>query len=245
MAVDRKRSLFDRLAADVIVVPECSRASRFSQELGVAFAWRGTYAQKGLGVFALNGWRLEPAEERVRIPWVMPLHLLDREGEEAALLLATWTVRRNGDPSYDEQVAAVIAEWANEIRTGKVILAGDFNCSAQTAASSRHMENVAELHRLGSVSAYHSYYDCAHGAESSMTLRWVGPGAEERWFHCDFVFVSAALASGVAHVEVGAPAEWIGPGRSDHCPVVVHLDAPAAADVRRSETSEPGSPPDS
>jgi hypothetical protein len=50
MCVDRKRAAFDRLHADVLVVPECAEASAFSREANVSFVWRGRNTIKGLGV---------------------------------------------------------------------------------------------------------------------------------------------------------------------------------------------------
>jgi endonuclease/exonuclease/phosphatase family protein len=226
MGVDRKRPHFDRLAADVIVVPECSRAPLFAQELGVSFAWRGMRATKGLGVFGRNGWRVAPREERTEIPWVLPLQVLDARDEKVALLLAIWTVAHRGGRSYEAQVAAAVTEWAEEIRSEAVILAGDFNCTAQSPAGSRRPTHADLLRDLGAVSAYHAHHGCDHGAEADMTLRWIGPGRVPRRYHCDFVWMSAALAPRLAGVEVGTFAEWIETGISDHCPVIVDLACP-------------------
>ena len=69
-------------------------------------------------------------------------------------------------PSYAAQVAAAIAAWEDEIRGGGTIVAGDFNCSAQTADPRRHLLNVGELERLGAVSAYHHWHGVAPGDET-------------------------------------------------------------------------------
>lgn len=95
LGVDRKRAAFDRLGADVLVVPECPRSTSFSRELGVSSAWRGRYDSKGLGVFALNGWHgarprrragADAPLDRSRRPAVrLPLRLRLRvEGARAA-----------------------------------------------------------------------------------------------------------------------------------------------------------------
>ncbi|MGE0025599.1 MAG: hypothetical protein AB7O78_02625 [Thermoleophilia bacterium] len=222
-AIDKKRQMFESLAADVIVVPECPSDPRIAQELGVSFAWRGQSPSKGLGVFGLNGWAFSPVEAPAELPWLLPLALADPSGGQVATLLAIWTVQRTGAPPYDSQVAMAIDAWRQEIENRGVILAGDFNCSAQTAATTRHRENVDALARLGAESAYHGHTGLAHGEETAMTLRWVGRGSLEHWYHCDFVFLSAELARGVIDVAVGDPADWIGPGRSDHCPVSVDV----------------------
>ena len=154
--VDRKRGQFDRLAADVLVVPECGQYPLFARELGVSFAWRGT-GRKGLGVFGRNGWQVVPAVERNPLPWVLPLHVVDPAGDAVALLLAVGTVPTEGVRTYAGQIAMAISEWEQEIRDGATILAGDFNCSAQTADARQHHVNVDRLHAFGAVSAYHGH----------------------------------------------------------------------------------------
>ena len=220
-AVDKKRALFDRLSADVIVVPECAQAPRFAQEFGVSFAWRGENPRKGLGVFGLNGWQLEPVPEPAPLPWLLPLRLIAPDDDTAALLLAIWTVPTDEVRSYADQITRAVAKWETEIRDGATILVGDFNCSAQSTDFRKHLVNVRGLEGLGAVSAYHAHHGLDHGDEQQMTLRWIGRGSEAFVYHCDFVFASAALVPRIRHVEVGTFADWIEPGYSDHCPVIV------------------------
>jgi hypothetical protein len=223
MGVDRKRAAFDRIQADVLVVPECSSSPALARELGVSFAWRGRYPSKGLGVFGLNGWSVVAMQEETALPWLLPLRLLDTSGEEAALLLALWTVTGDGRPSYTAQVAAAVREWDRELRDRRTILAGDFNCSGQTRKPGAHLANVESLKRLGTVSAYHTFFQRNHGDEPAMTLRW---GKDATGFHCDFVFASAAMSPSITNVEVGTFEEWVESGLSDHCPVSVDFRWP-------------------
>ena len=221
MGVDGKRAAFDQLNADVLVVPECSSSPAFARELGVSFAWRGRNLAKGLGVFALNGWTVVAMDERTSLPWLLPLQVLDPNGEEAFVLLALWTVAGEGRPSYSAQVAAAVREWEGELREGRTILAGDFNCSGQNRKPAAHLANVEALRRLGAESAYHAFFETGHGDETSMTLRW---GKEAAGFHCDFVFVSAAMSPSISQVKIGTLAEWVESSLSDHCPVSVDFD---------------------
>ncbi len=135
------------------------------------------------------------------------------------MLLAVWTVRQPGSPSYEEQVAALVSEWEEEIRDGQTIIAGDFNCAAQAANPRKHMANIAHLRELGAASAYHHYNQVEHGAEEEMTLRWIAKGRRVSGFHCDFIFVSRSITPCIAHVNVGSFQDWIENGLSDHCPV--------------------------
>lgn len=219
-AVDRKRALFDRLAADVIVVPECSQSPRFSREPGVSFAWRGRNANLGLGVFALNGWTVASVPELDPLPWVLPLQLIAPTGEDAALLLAIWAVATPENPPYETQVARAVEAWELELATGPVVFAGDTNCSPQSGDREAHLANIARLDDLGVASCYHQHHGLAHGDENHMTLSWVGRGGVRSGSHCDFVFASADLIARLAGVTVGRFDEWIGPQSSDHAPVV-------------------------
>jgi hypothetical protein len=227
MALDRKREAVRRLGADVLVVPECARGSALALEPGVSFAWRGDHANKGLGIFGLNGWRVSALPEEDPLPWALPVAVADPAGEPAFTLVAVWTGRPgyDGRPGYPAQVAAVIGRWASSLAAGRVVLAGDFNCSAQGPAIAAHRANVALLESLGVHSAYHAHTGLEHGAELAMSLRWVGPGRAISTYHCDFVFVPQRLLGSIASVDVGDASEWIDSRLSDHAPITVILDA--------------------
>lgn len=225
MGIDRKHDAVAAIGADVLVVPECREAPALASQPGVSFAWKGQYPRKGLGVFGFGGWTVEPVEARVELPWVLPLRLIDPSGEEAALLLAIWTVvnKMNGRPSYAAQVSAAITAWEEELRGGRTVLAGDFNCSTEGPSSVPHKLNVQRLEALGVRSAFHTHNGVEHGQEQAMTLRWFGTGRRLYTYHCDFVFCSAKLSSRLAGAEVGEMSTWVESGLSDHAPVVVDL----------------------
>lgn len=228
MGFDRKRTAVERLGCNVLVVPECHSEPALASALGVSFAWKGRYPRKGLGVFGCNGWRLEPAEETTPLPWVLPVRLVDPNGADTCLLLATWTVANQAErwPRYSAQVTQAIDVWEPELSSQAVILAGDLNCSAQGPSAAPHLANVTRLGDLGVRSAYHEHRGVSHGEESDMTLRWFGPGSREYTYHCDFVFLSSALLRCLVHAEIGAMAEWVESRLSDHAPVVARLQRP-------------------
>lgn len=235
MGLDRKRALVERLDSDVVVIPECASSTRLSEELGVSSAWTGRYDRKGLGVFAFGGWTVDPIRGH-GTAWSLPSLVYSPDGDEQFILVAVWTQgpERAGGLSYASQVREVIDHWEREIGDGRVVLAGDFNCSAQTADPTAHMENVRKLATMGMHSAYHWVHGLPPGDEDAMTLRWVGRGGSASWFHCDFVFVPTGFTDRLISAQVGDPAEWVGPGLSDHAPVRVELtkESPlATADV--------------
>jgi hypothetical protein len=226
MGAGRKTSAFQRLGCDVLVVPECNETPALATTPGTSFAWKGRYPRKGIGVFGFGGWRFESVDERDALPWVLPLRMIDPRGEDAGLLLATWTVANSGDgwPSYAAQVTATIDAWEPELRSERVVLAGDLNCSAEGPSANPHLANIQRLEALGVRSAYHAARGVPHGSEPEMTLRWIGPGRVQHTYHCDFVFLSSPALERLRAVEVGTMAEWVESGLSDHAPVVARLE---------------------
>ncbi len=223
MALDRKANALTSLAADVLVLPEASSNPRVAAE--AEYLWRGRSAHKGLGVLALNGWRLEALDDPQH-PWELAARLHDPHGLEYASLLALWTVQAPGWGSYTRQLARTIDRWGERVSTGRWIVAGDLNASAPDR---RHLANVAALHALGIRSAYHQARCVEHGEEAHPTLRWTAPGGARRTYHCDLVLLSAALTPFLVDVAVGSIADWVESGLSDHCPVTVTLQDDALA----------------
>ena len=190
--VDAKRHAFERLGAHVLVLPECTARPKLAGELGVSFLWRGEYAAKGLAVVGFDGWKVEPLEAPIDLPWILPARVRDPEGRAAFDLLAVWTVaRRDGRVSYSEQVAGLLDVWAPALAAGNTVVAGDFNCSLQsTTQTSAHRRNLERFAELGLRSGYHTY-------------------------------TTDGLLPRVTGVTVGGIEEWIDSGLSDHCPVAV------------------------
>ena len=223
--LDDKIDWLDELSCDVIVVPECARDSKLSQQPGVESLWKGEYDSKGLGVFAFNGWQITEADARQDLPWCLPVTAWHPDVDTRLLLLATWTVKRSRDGRrpYAGQFEQLIDEWHEPLATGDTIIAGDLNASFQGPSVKAHTDNVARLEELGTRSAYHLVSELPHGEEQDMTLRWIGEGKVPYYYHCDYIFVSGQLADHVESAQVGPMNEWVESGRSDHCPVTADL----------------------
>jgi hypothetical protein len=225
--LDGKRAAFDRLALDVAIVPESAQHPLLAQQPGVSHAWIGTNSHKGLGVFGFGGWHVAPLREAEALPWCLPVNVRHPDGNEFTLL-AVWTVKRQGDgrPSYASQFRAVIDRWGHVLDGGRAIIAGDLNASLQGPRWRPHRRNLDALAAIGVHSAHDLVQGPADSADQPATLRWIGPGLKPYLYRCDFVFVSASLATGVRGAEIGTLAEWVESGLSDHCPVVTELDFP-------------------
>lgn len=222
--IDRKRRAIEALRADVIVIPECASTPAIAREIGVSFLWRGDNPRKGLGIVALNGWTIEPIEESQPLPWVLPVRVIDPDGAHALDLLGVWTVaRKDGRPGYSGQIAEMLTVWSEALAEGHVAVAGDFNCSLQGPAKVAHRSNIAALGKLGLQLSYHTATALDHGAETTMTLSWVGPGRVPLGYHCDFVFLPGPLLSRMVCTTIGWEAEE-SMALSDHLPVVVEFE---------------------
>jgi exonuclease III len=222
-AFEKKSHVASAFGADVLLVQECApgvEVPGFSSPL-----WYPPYdgAKKGTGLYVRNGWTAEWMPHVENLPWVRPARLGHPGGGEGLTLLAVWTNKNKNDgrPPYAEQFAMVLERHAELIIRGRCIVAGDLNTSVQGPSKEPHLVNLDTAKGLGLVSAYHHANDMEHGGEPDMTLRWVGPGRVEYFYHCDFIFVSSDIADNTAShvVPLFADAEPV----SDHQPVVADL----------------------
>jgi exodeoxyribonuclease III len=214
------------LSPDVLVIPEARLAALENRD-----EWRYEYQpnlNKGTGILIRKGWSVERVEppNGVDRRWLRAIRVIPSDPElPAFVLLAFWALGSVHErlPNYARQFTDVLETWSDVIASEPSVIAGDFNASA-SSKSTTHLRNVATAEALGLVSAYHAYHGVAHGAESEMTLRWVGKGKVESTYHCDFVFIPSGWADALRRVEVGNWSEWIHAGRSDHTPVMVELN---------------------
>jgi hypothetical protein len=210
------------LEPDVAIIPEAGREAVWPSGSGVVpsgYEWHGEYEAKGLAVMTFGDWTMKPSAEPARVPWVVPV---DISGPISFRLLGIWTVQRPDWPSYAAQVEQAITAYEVELAAGTTVLAGDFNCSAQTQDPRQHLTNVERLGALGMSSAYHSADGIVPGEEPTGTLFWRW---QEAWpFHCDFGFVPTTWTKDLISVEVGAFDTWVRAKVSDHVPVIIDLD---------------------
>jgi hypothetical protein len=210
------RAALAELRPDVAVLSEVQADPTLTGAQGPK-AWLpgDTGTAKRWGVASFGDLPLEGLDPKAEAPWAVPVQV---GGPVPFLLLAVWTVRRPGDPPYEEQVRRIIDAYEPEIAEGPVVLAGDLNSCEEVEPKRvrRHLANVRRLAGLGLVSAYQH----VHGdGPLPPTLRWQG-----RYFHCDFVFVPELWLPRLSSAEVGAQERWIDAGLSDHAPVIVELD---------------------
>lgn len=207
------------LAPDIAVLPEADSAPEWLPEHRLAaYEWQRRLERKGLGVAAFGDTRIAVVDER-RSPWVLPVEVAD--GPDTWLLLATWTVQRTGAPNYAKQVAQIIEAYAEELGSGKAVLAGDLNSSVHTADNRQHQRNVGRLAEFGMVSAFHAHAGTDPDRGDPGTLYW--QWKEDQPYHCDFVFLPEAWRPRISSVTLGSHADWVATKTSDHVPVCIEL----------------------
>ena len=134
--------------------------------------------------------------------------------------------RGSGDRCEDE-VLATLAAWAEEIRGGDVVVAGDLNIG-HAIGHKTEKPWISRAHAawtdLGLVSAYHHSYGVELGAETHAThFHQYRP---EAGWHIDFVLVPSTRLADLRSVKVGDYATWTAAGataRSDHVPMIIEL----------------------
>jgi len=137
-------------------------------------------------------------------------------------LLAAWTKLQ--EPYRYVRAAVKAVEIYRELFIGTpTVLMGDLNSNtiwdAEHPSHLNHSSLVSQLEKLGSVSAYHHYYNEIHGSETRATFHLYR--REIHPFHIDYCFIPHSWANRISRVELGAFDEWR--QFSDHRPLIVEL----------------------
>lgn len=239
-AFRKKASALCRLRPDIAIIQECESPERLraggldldSQSV----AWCGDLPYKGLAVLSFTGARLQvdPSYD-ASIKLLLPVVVNDAEREFR--LIAVWTKETaDGSAWYLGQASLGVQKYAAFLCSGESVVAGDFNSNQSWDRPGRefqHAELVAELGRMGLVSAYHHYHREAQGAESRYTHYW--HKSLDHPFHIDFCFLPKAWIPHLRSVQIGDFDQWR--NLSDHCPIIVDLEfGPRAGLFQRLES---------
>lgn len=222
MRLHRKWDRLNALQPDLAIIPECAEPSltwsRRKSRPECESQWVGDNPNKGLGVFAFSGLRLE--RHHLFNPnhkYLLPVAV---SGSINFSLLAIWafgrrtpgTTKRLGTPT-----AVLLEDYERLMAQGPVVVAGDFNNSVcwDKPGKRGNFANIASrLEEHGLTSAYHSFVGSPYGAEPHPTLFWLkGKGVH----HIDYCFLP--LSWSLTSVVVGNGEEWV--PVSDHAPLIV------------------------
>jgi len=232
MALHRKFSALMRLRPDIAIICECAEPQRLQAlgllaELGVEPVWIGSNPNKGLAVFAYNGYaaRLsEPFYPSLR--YIAPIRI---SGPSQCNLLAVWAQNASAGVLRKHQLGPLrraLRKYAGFLSERTSIVAGDFNNNVfwhRPGSRLNHGKAVAHLAKLGLVSAYHEVHGEEQGREQVPTLYWRDRTKNGPTYHIDYVFLPSAMLSQVRELAVGSYEEWCGSGLSDHVPIVLDV----------------------
>lgn len=221
-----KWSALEALEVDVAVLCEASLADPSSTPFlfGSTPSWVGAGDPNKAVVIASRG----PLEERPgrRDQGRFTVAAKTEAGLTVIGIYVNPLPRGSGDRCEDE-VLATLAAWAEEIRGGDVVVAGDLNIG-HAIGHKTEKPWISRAHAawtdLGLVSAYHHSYDVELGAETHGT-HFHQYRAEAGW-HIDFVLVPSTRLADLRSVQVGDYATWTAAGataRSDHVPMIIEL----------------------
>ena len=232
MALHRKFAALESLQPDIAIIPECADLDRLREKAPLFTpsnaAWIGENPNKGLGVFAFNGYEVALAENfDPSIKYVAPVRV---NGHQSFNLLAVWVMdenkhfRRNGPPGAALGAVKLYNGLFGERAT---VVAGDFNNHVRwdkEGFSNNHANVVSVLDRMGLVSAYHASHGVGHGDVREPTHYWRDRKKDGPTFHIDYVFMPRDWVGRMREMTVGTFEEWCGSKLSDHVPLVIDID---------------------
>jgi hypothetical protein len=214
--IARKIAALEGLAPDVAVLPEATAPSKETEQL----LWFPSNASRlGIQVRSFGEHKLERLESADLPNCVVPMRVL---GPVNFNLLAVWTWPA---PSYTKAFLNGLSAYANLLRDGPTVVAGDFNGNPVFDRPTQRVkwwtDGFAQLQEAGLVSAYHAFNGVAFGDEAHATHHFLRK--PERPFHIDFCFIPQEWAQKKLEAHIISDPAWR--TLSDHFPLVVDTEA--------------------
>ena len=233
MALDRKFAALLKTKPDIAIVSECAEPKRFrarAREVRLARdpVWIGRNPDKGLAVFAFNGYAAHLSRPFHRtLHYIAPVCI---SGPVQCHILAVWAQNASGGVLRKNQpgpLQAALGRYGKFLTGRPSVVAGDLNSNAiwdKPGWRINHTLAVQTLAGLGLVSAYHSIRGEQHGRETMPTLYWRDRTKDGPRYHIDYVFLPNGWIDKVKSLQVGSFEDWCGCGLSDHVPLIVDID---------------------
>lgn len=232
MALHKKLDALMALEPDVAVVCECAEPERLRQRSGTRAlpgnpVWIGSNPNKGLAIFAFNGYRASLQDiYDPRFTLIAPVRI---EGRNPFNLLAVWALNFKAGTrrkAYPGPVRAAIAKYTDFLSHERTFVAGDFNNNVIWDKPGNLMNfetTLSDLDSKGLVSAYHARSGEAPGEESTPTHYWRDRKKDRNTYHIDYVFVPRHLLPRTRGPWVGSYEDWCGSDLSDHVPLTIDV----------------------
>lgn len=232
MALHRKWDALMALRPDIAVVPECACPEVLTAR-GVDgltprnMFWMGRNPNKGLGVFAFNGFTLSAVEPFFpTLCFILPIEV---RGPTRFHLLATWAQNASAGMSRKHQLGPLrraLTKYRDFLHAAPAFVAGDLNNNIfwdRPGWRINHAKAVDQMAALGLTSAYHHVMGEAQGAETIPTHYWRDRTKDGPTYHIDYIFMPNVLTPRIRVFEVGTFEDWTGKRLSDHVPLMLEL----------------------
>ncbi len=241
MALHRKADALLALKPDVAVISECAdpailraRGAR-AELLDAAPVWIGDNPNKGLAVFAFNGFtaRLDDAYLPY-LRYIAPVHI---EGPMPFRLLAAWAQNASAGTNRKRQLGPLrrsLGKYREFLQAGDVALAGDLNNNViwdRPGWRVNHAKALKSLTALDLHSAYHTLTSEEPGHETAPTHYWRDRRKDGPTYHIDYIFAPSGWLGRASGFHVGSFEDWCGNGLSDHVPLVLDVREPVSREA--------------
>ena len=222
-ALRKKYASLSTLDADIYILQECedpaSSSDKAYKEWSGNYLWTGNNKNKGLGIFAKPGIKLNDLNwEADDLQYFIACRVNKKFN-----LLAAWC---HGAANPRAPFAYIGQLWQylqlHKPKLGHAIIAGDLNSNAIWNRPKRHWNHsdvVRELAEVKIDSFYHGFHGEVHGMETRPTFYLTKK--TDKPYHLDYIFGSRKFKKSIIDIAVGHPAQWL--TLSDHMPVSMIL----------------------
>jgi len=199
-----------------VAIQECARPIDLRRDTE---RWYGDNLYQGLLVRVYKDIYLKPVRRKsITAKFFLPSQVT---GAVPFNLLAIWAKPSKQRPIYVNTLFRGIEAYRNFIKAAPTVVLGDLNTARYLSANDSHMRFVRLLHdEFGLVSAYHHYYNVAHGHEVHNT--YFDRTKKSKPFHIDYCFIPESWLPSLKSVTVAKYREWT--DLSDHVPLIVEID---------------------
>lgn len=181
MALHQKWDALMALRPDIAVISECAKPDILMTRgldglTSASTLWMGKNANKGLGVFAFNGYSLSRHSDFH--PTLRHLLPVEVSGATRFNLLAGWAQNASAGTNRKHQLGPLrraLTKYRAFLQAAPAFVAGDLNNNKfwdRPGWRVNHMKAVDHLSRLGLTSAYHHVMGETQGAETIPTHYW-------------------------------------------------------------------------